>query len=76
MAETVKKTKPETIKIRLLRRPAGEPQYEVIGLNGKLYQIPCGKEVEIPVSVHELLLRQQAARDALIDVQEEIPNKG
>lgn len=76
MAETVKKTKPETVKIRLPRRPAGEAQYEVIGLNGKLYQIPCGKEVEIPVSVHELLLRQQAARDALIDVQEEIPNKG
>ena len=76
MAETTKKTKPDTVKVRLPRRPAGAPQYELVGLNGKLYQIPCGKEVEISADVNEILMRQQAARDALMDVQESLPNEG
>ena len=41
-----------------------------------MWQVPCGKEVEVPLPVYELLIRQQAARDALIDVQESMPNEG
>jgi hypothetical protein len=41
-----------------------------------MYQVPCGKEVEVIEPVYELLLRQQAARDALLDVQESMPNEG
>lgn len=75
MAET-KKTQSETVKVRLPRHPVGAPQFELVGLNGKLYQIPCGKEVEVSVPVYEILMRQQAARDALMDVQAEMPNEG
>lgn len=84
MSETVKKPeakkpeakKPDMMKIRLPRKGAGEDNFELVGLNGKMWQVPCGKEVEVPAAVHELLVRQQAARDALMDVQESMPNEG
>lgn len=74
MAET--KSAPAMKKIRLPRKGANEDNFELVGLNGKMYQVPCGKEVEVIEPVYELLLRQQAARDALLDVQESMPNEG
>lgn len=74
MAET--KTKPAMKKIRLPRKGTNEDNFELVGLNGKMYQVPCGKEVEVPAPIYELLVRQQAARDVLLDVQESIPNEG
>lgn len=70
------KTKPITKKIRLPRKGANDANFELVGVNGKMYQVPCGKEVEVPLPVYEILMRQQAARDALMDVQEAIPNEG
>ena len=75
MAESTKSA-PVTKKIRLPRKGANEDNFELVGLNGKMYQVPCGKEVEVIEPVYELLLRQQAARDALLDVQESMPNEG
>ncbi len=74
MAET--KTVPVMKKIRLPRKGVKEDNFELVGLNGKMYQVPCGKEVEVIEPVYELLIRQQAARDALLDVQESMPNEG
>ena len=74
MAET--KTVPVMKKIRLPRKGVKEDNFELVGLNGKMYQVPCGKEVEVIEPVYELLIRQQAARDALMDVQESMPNEG
>lgn len=68
--------KPETKTVRLPRKGAGEDNYELVGLNGKMWQIPCGKPVELPLPVYELVMRQQEARDALMDVQDNIPNEG
>ena len=73
MAET---KKPAMKKIRLPRKGANDDNFELGGLNGKMWQVPCGKEVEVPAPVYELLIRQQAARDTLLDVQEDIPNEG
>lgn len=70
------KTKPVMKKIRLPRKGKNEDNFELIGLNGKMTQVPCGKEVEVSEAIYELLIRQQAARDALMDVQESIPNEG
>ena len=76
MAEPKVTKKPEMKQIRLPRKGANDDNYELVGLNGKMYQVPCGKTVEVPASVHELLIRQQNARDALLDGQEAIPNEG
>lgn len=63
-------------KIRLPRKGANEENFEFVGINGKGFQVPCGKEIEVPLPVYEVLIRQQQYRDALIDVQESIPNEG
>ena len=76
MADAKLTKQPETKKIRLPRKGANDDNFELVGLNGKMWQIPCGKEVEVPMPVYELLMRQQTARDALLDVQESIPNEG
>ena len=76
MAEPKVTKKPEMKQIRLPRKGANDDNYELVGLNGKMYQVPCGKTVEVPAAVYELLIRQQNARDALLDAQESIPNEG
>lgn len=86
MSETVKPTKatketPSSAwsvkkKIRLPRKGANTDNSEFVGVNGKNFKVPCGKETEVPLPVYEVLIRQQQYRDALIDVQESIPNEG
>lgn len=76
MAEPKVTKEPEMKQIRLPRKGANDDNYELVGLNGKMYQVPCGKTVEVHAAVYELLIRQQNARDALLDVQEAIPNEG
>lgn len=76
MAEPKTTKKPEMKQIRLPRKGAGDDNFELVGLNGKMWQIPCGKSVEVPLPIYELLIRQQNARDALLDIQESIPNEG
>ena len=72
----VKKTDTAKVAVYLDRATGGEENYVRVGVNGKMYQVPCGKEVEVPLPVYEILMRQQAARDALMDVQESLPNEG
>ena len=76
MADPKVTKKPEMKQIRLPRKGANDDNYELVGLNGKMWQIPCGKPVELPLPVYELVMRQQEARDALMDVQDNIPNEG
>lgn len=76
MTEPKATKKPELQQIRLPRKGANDDNYELVGLNGKMYQVPCGKTVEVSNAVYELLMRQQNARDSLLDVQESIPNEG
>lgn len=63
-------------KVRLPRKGANAANFEFVGVNGKTFQVPCGKEVEVPLPIYEMLMRQQKYRDALIDVQESLPNEG
>ena len=70
------KPKPDMVQVRLPRKGANDDNFELVGLNGKMWQIPCGKPVEVPKPIYELLMRQQAARDMLMDIQESIPNEG
>ena len=45
MAEPKVTKKPEMKQIRLPRKGANDDNYELVGLNGKMYQVPCGKTV-------------------------------
>lgn len=63
-------------KIRLPRKGAKEENFEYVSVNGVALQVPCGKEVEVPLPHYEVLVRQAQYRDALMDVQESMPNEG
>lgn len=63
-------------KIRLPRKPYGEEGYEFVGVNGKQYQVPCGKEDEVPLPIYKRLQITLAARDKLEDDRASIPHKG
>lgn len=77
MAETkATKAAPEMVTARLPRKGANDDNFELVGLNGKMWQVPCGKTVQVSKPVYELLMRQQEARDILMDMQEKIPNEG
>lgn len=41
--------------------PAGEQQNMYVGMNGKTYNIPRGKSVELPMPVWEIIKRALAA---------------
>ena len=80
MAET-KMTKPqdpwaEMCKIKLPRKPAKDANFEYVSVTGRAYQVPCGKEVEVPLPIYEVLMRQQDMLNALMDYQDSIPNEG
>ena len=85
MTEEVKNEKQQTRqtdpwktmkKIRLPRKPYGEEGYEFVGVNGKQYQVPCGKEVEVPLPIYKRLQITLAAREKLEDERAAIPREG
>lgn len=61
--------------IRLPRGRADEARSEYVGVNGKNYQVPCGKEVEVPLPIYEVLMRREEAQDELQDYRDSIPNE-
>lgn len=69
MDETVKKTASpfEVMKtIVLPRATAGEEKSVYVGVNGRTWQVPRGKPVEVPEPVYDrlmIMLKAQAADD-------------
>lgn len=70
--KTAKVTNPWTIKkkIRLDRDPNNKSV--LAGVNGRMYQVPCGKEVEVPLPIYEQLVKQIKAKDALEEMRDKI----
>ena len=63
-------------KVRLPRKPHGEEGFEFVGVNGKQYQVPCGKEVEVPLPIYKRLQIMLEAREKLEDDRAGIPHDG
>ncbi len=57
-------------KIRLDKDPNAKSV--LAGVNGRMYQVPCGKEVEVPLPIYEQLERQREAKYKLDDLRDEI----
>lgn len=76
MAEITTKAKqaanPWTInkKIRLDKNP--NSKFVLAGVNGRVYQVPRGKEVEVPLPIYEQLIKQIDASDALDEMRDKI----
>lgn len=65
MAEV--KTGAKTESVFLPRASETEQQFEFVGVNGKFYQVPRGKSVEVPAEVAEVLRNAQFAETELAE---------
>ena len=62
--------------LALPRGSKSEAKSMYIAVNGKAYNVPKGKPTEVPLPIYEVGMRHLAARQAMIDVESEIPNEG
>lgn len=58
------KTKEEMVTVKLPRPKKGESDAQFVSVNGKNYLVKKGVEVDVPVSVKEVLDNADSARDA------------
>lgn len=65
MAEV--KTGAKTETVFLPRASETEQQFEFVGVNGRFYQVPRGKRVEVPEEVAEVLRNKQIAEAELAE---------
>ncbi len=62
----------EMKSISLPRGKVDDARSEYVSVNGKSYQIPCGKTVEVPLPIYEVLMRKDEALDELEDYRDSI----
>lgn len=67
-----KADKPKKKKYTLPRNVLSDAKHHTVIFNGKAYQIECGKEVEIPVGVAEVLDNALAQKEAANELEEEL----
>lgn len=65
--EEVKDTKAATKTVFLHRASETEQQFEFVCVNGKAYQVPRGKPVEVPLAVAEVLEHAQMQEAELFE---------
>lgn len=72
MAEVKESAVKKTQKV-FIRKPEGvTAKAQVVGVNGVMYTVPYNKEVEVPVSVAEIIERSQRYKEVAESEQERI----
>lgn len=61
--------------IYLPRAMAGQQKHVVVGVNGRRYQVPRGKSVEVPLPLYERLQLMLEAEERTMKYMETIPNE-
>jgi hypothetical protein len=64
--------KPERRSITLPRARGDEERQITVGVNGKFFTIPRGKEVEVPQEVYYEIMRSRDAENFMLDQQDEL----
>lgn len=49
-------------EITLPRAGNNEQQFQLVGVNGRTFQVPRGKRTQVPLPVYECLMEAQAAQ--------------
>lgn len=49
-------------EIMLPRAGNNEQQFQLVGVNGRTFQVPRGKRTQVPLPVYECLMEAQAAQ--------------
>lgn len=50
--------------IILPKAPKGEPNYQICSVNGKVFKIKKGVEVDVPQPIYEVMVNSQKAAEA------------
>lgn len=58
--------------IFLPRGAAKEQNYVLVGVNGRRYQVPRGKQVEVPLPLYERLVIMQEAEDRAYELRQKV----
>lgn len=75
MSETNKTAKvadPWLTKKKIRIRKEGTSKSVLAGVNGRMYQIPVNKEVEVPLPIYERLVMREDMLDTLEEIREGI----
>lgn len=67
--------KTERRSITLPRARGDEERQITVGVNGKFYTIPRGKEVEVPQEVYYEIMRSRDAENFMLDQQDELRSR-
>ena len=59
-------------KIRLDKSLGGDKKSVYVAVNGRAYNVPTGKEWEVPLPIYEQLKRMEVQMDLLDDVRSDI----
>ena len=59
-------------KIRLDKSLGGDKKSVYVAVNGRAYNVPTGKEWEVPLPIYEQLKRMEIQMDQLDDVRDDI----
>lgn len=59
-------------KIRLDKSLGGDKKSVYVAVNGRAYNVPTGKEWEVPLPIYEQLKRMELQMDMLDDVRDDI----
>lgn len=59
-------------KIRLDKSLGGDKKSVYVAVNGRAYNVPTGKEWEVPLPIYEQLKRMEVQMDMLDDVRDDI----
>lgn len=65
----------EMVEVRLPKAPKTEQNFQFVGVNGKTFQVPRGKTVNVPKPVAEVLANSEAARQAAEEYENGLTGK-
>lgn len=63
---------PWGVKKKIFVRRDGNEKSVLAGVNGRMYQVPCNKETEVPLPIYERLKLREASLDKLEEIRDGI----
>lgn len=65
----------EKMTIQLPRAPKTEQNFQFVAVNGRTFQVPRGKAVEVPKPVYEVLMNSHYAAEKAEEYENELQGK-
>ena len=62
----------EIVTVNLPRKPRNEGNFQYVAVNDRRFQVPCGREVEVPRPVYEALHNAALLREYAEERKEEL----